>query len=653
MRLRGLAALALVSIVACGDSATGGGFLNPTQLSLVAGSGQTGTVGVAFAAPLVAEVRANDSTIIPAFRVDFRISSGSATLNPPSTVTDANGHATTVVTPTAPGTIVVSATVFSSSLTDDFLLSAVGPASDPCAGPVTGLAIAQIDKTLGGSGLCLGGGLSGADYAIVAFNSDTILGASATVRLTGTGLAAPPASSVPAALSVPARGAVRSAPRAGPSADRSAFWQRADAARRWADARSRFSAVVLDTVGQRRLINVNFADDCANPIMRVGRVVAVSPASIVVVDSLAPAGSVPAPTIQALSAAFDSLAEPAVRLNFREPFDVDSNGKRTVLFITPAVNALPAMPGFLAPDVVFRSRDLYPKVAGDSLPPPCVVTNAAELLYVALPDSAGTIGAPRTSTQLVHRWPRVLAHEYQHLVNASRRLYVVRASALESPWLDEALSQAAEELVFLRMASRNSRENLGAFELQLTNETMHALDVAQQVNIDNARAFLANPGAVSLLDAVTNPASRGAAWMLVRYLVDHAPPPDYNSWTALGSTAHTGLTSLRLIFGPSLPIQIRGWATSIYTDDLFATEPALQEPTWSFRSVYPDLYQIPFPLATVPLISGVATDATISSLSAAYFRLSVPAGATASVTWSAATAGPIAPTVRWTLVRTR
>jgi hypothetical protein len=640
--------------MACGNETTGGGvWLSPTQFTLLSGSGQTGPVGIALAAPLVAEVRATDSTVIPGFRVDFRVSSGSATLDPSTTHTDGLGRASTLVTPTAPGNIVVSATVYSSSLTDDFLLSASGTSPDPCiAGELTPV-IAQVVKTLGGSGVCLGGDANGADYTLIAFNADTSVANSAEIRVTGNGLGPPPAGAVVAAAAAHRQPqAPRTMSVAPAAANPAGLAVRMDAARRWRDATSRRSSIVADSVGQRRLVNVNFANDCAAPVMRVGRVAAVSGTSVLVVDSLAPPGALSAADLNWLQSVFDSLSEPSVRLNFREPFDMDSN-TATVLFLTGAVNALSAPPAFGAPDVVFRSRDLFPLAAGDSLPAPCAASNAAELLYLAIPDPTGSLGPPRTVTELRTRWPRILAHEYQHLVNASRRLYVVGATTFEAPWLDEALSQVAEELVFLRMASRNTRENFGALDLGLTVQSLDAIAVAQQVNLDNYRAYLTNVSATSPLSSVTNPAGRGAAWALLRYLVGHAPPPDYNSLTALGSSRRAGLDNLRSVFGPTLPLQIRNWTTAAFTDDLFATEPALQEPTWSFRSVYPDLQGTPFPLATTPLVSAVPSNVTIAALTAAYFRLSVPAGGQSSLTWGAPTAGPIAPTVRWTLVRTR
>ena len=54
----------------------------------------------------------------------------------------------------------------------------------------------------------------------------------------------------------------------------------------------------------------------------------------------------------------------------------------------------------------------------------------------------------------------VIAHEFQHLINAGRRMYVNNALDFEDTWLDEGLAHVAEELLFYREAGLRPKGNI-------------------------------------------------------------------------------------------------------------------------------------------------------------------------------------------------
>jgi hypothetical protein len=623
-----------VALFACSDPVAG--FLSPTQLEAVSGSGQVGATGTPFPMPLVVEVRANDSLIIVGSRVDFRVSAGSAKLSASTVHTDATGRASVTVTPTAPGTIEVSATVFSSSLTVEYLLSASGAPSSPCATGATSLAVAQVRVPIGGDGLCIQGGAADADYVLMAFNADTAAAGSTTVRLTGNGLATTAggggAVAPTSANDIPSSPSSRSHARLLSSA---------------------LAAPPRDTVGQRRVINANLVDSCTNPQTRVGRVVRVSSLSTIIVDSLVPSGALADAHYEYLAAVFDTLVDPSITLNVLTSFDMDATG-RVTLFITPAVNTMPASPGLPPANVVFRRRDVLLPLPNGLTGVFCATSNAAEIFYLAVPDSAGAFGAPRQLQQLVTRdWLRGIAHEHMRLVNATRRLYIAATTDPETAWLDEGLGQIGEELLFYRMGARDSRQNLGRIDLTLNAEGEEAVATAQQANFDNYRAYLTNSNQVSPLAAHASAAARGAAWSLLRYLVDRRGGIDYEAWTRIVNSPHTGLRNLQHVFGPDALGQIRDWAISTFTDDLFATSPRYEQLSWNWRSIYQGTIGSAYPLRTVPVTSSATVDETIAPLTATWFRFTVPAGAPASVAWASNVPGPISPLVRFALVRTR
>jgi uncharacterized protein (TIGR03437 family) len=81
-----------------------------STVALVSGSGQTGFINAAFPQPVVFQVRDAQGNPIPGITVTFNIVSGSASLNPATLTTDAQGRvATTVTAGATAGSITISA----------------------------------------------------------------------------------------------------------------------------------------------------------------------------------------------------------------------------------------------------------------------------------------------------------------------------------------------------------------------------------------------------------------------------------------------------------------------------------------------------------------------------------------------------------------
>ena len=104
----------------------------------------------------------------------------------------------------------------------------------------------------------------------------------------------------------------------------------------------------------------------------------------------------------------------------------------------------------------FYGRDLFPLQAGNGFPA-CAGSNYAEMFYMLAPDPAGPVNGNARSTAYVRNSTLgVVGHEFQHLISASRRLYVVQGVGgtdwSEDAWLNEGLSHIAEELLFYHRA---------------------------------------------------------------------------------------------------------------------------------------------------------------------------------------------------------
>src|SRR5205807_1886684 len=111
----------------------------------------------------------------------------------------------------------------------------------------------------------------------------------------------------------------------------------------------------------------------------------------------------------------------------------------------------------------------------------------------------------------------VLAHELQHIINSSRRLYVTTAIAFEDKWLDESLAHVAEELLFYKDGGLTSRMNLDAPILRSTQRINSAFNVDMSGNTTRYRIYLQSPSLNSPYAANDSLATRGGGWSFVRY----------------------------------------------------------------------------------------------------------------------------------------
>lgn len=621
---RVMALVIVIAAAACDEGVAGD---SPAQLRMISGTGQSGVVGTKLAQPLVVEVRGFDTLPLPGVRVDFRVSSGLGAVSPASAVTDAAGRASTELTIGARGITRVTAAVFSSSMSVSFLATAGGGGTSLTCQPSVARSFvpAQIEAGLGGDGICLSGGGGGATYVLVGSNSDTLVGSGAAVRLDVSGNVLP--------------AVINAASSRDSTESRSAFTELSGIPRSPANVTTSYAP------GDVRLFNVNLADNCAAAVMRPARIVAVTATAIVAADTTNPAAGWTDDELRDFAIRFDTLYNPTDTLNFRAPADVDANGRILFLFTRAVNEAAPVATSHST--VAFRRWDLFPQQTTPLLPSACATSNQGELLYVAVPGVSG-----RTKTQLQAELPRATVHAYQHLINASRRLHVNSTARVEEPWLDEALSSIAEELLFYAGASSASRRNLAAFDLALRAENVASFQAHQRSNVEDYAAFLQSPGTVTPAFVTDSRAARGAGWSLLRYLADRRGGPDFVTWTQLVNSREAGMRNLLDVFGHQLPDMLRDWALSVLVDDLFSAPEAFRQPSWNLRSIYSALGHTSFPLNIASLSAGSST-VTILSAGAAYFSIRVPAGGTVGVTWSASGGGPPPALVQWSIVRTQ
>ncbi len=418
-------------------------------------------------------------------------------------------------------------------------------------------------------------------------------------------------------------------------------------------------------VGDILKLNANPSSGCSNPDTRTGRVAAVGTNSIIVSDTANPTGGYTDAEYATVAATWDTLVFPMDTTAFGAPTNISGYGK-VILFYSSAVNALtPANAGYVIGGFFFQ-RDLYPKVARSGLQA-CPASNEAEMFYLLVPDPNGTVnGNKRTKDNVTRLNLSTTAHEFQHLINSSRRLYVnVGAASTEETWLDEGLAHTAEELLYFRISGFSSRQNLTLQDVSSTPTRADAFSNYASQNFARFYSFLINPEINSPYAPNDSLATRGATWNFLRFAAGRqGASGEAPFYRALVNSKTTGVANLSNVLpGGQFGDYLRDWAVSVMADDYSAAETAALDsryvlPAWNFRSIYPGLRFSGgtalgvYPIATRSLQNNVTQRITLAGGTSSYVRFGIASGASALLTLSSN--GSALPSVmRYSVVRLR
>ena len=425
-----------------------------------------------------------------------------------------------------------------------------------------------------------------------------------------------------------------------------------------------FSTIPADvTVGAHVRLNVS-EFSCDKAVMRGFRVAHVSQQAIILADTLNPANGFTDADYQRFGQRFDDLVYPLDVDNFDAPSDLDNNGKVAVLFtkyvneMTPA-NSSSFVGGF------FHPRDLFPKEAANGLQA-CAGSNEGEMFYMLVPDPTGVVNGNKYTLGFVDTLTTgVLAHEFQHLINAGRRIYVnTSAEEFEETWLNEGLSHIAEELLYYRESGMQPRQRLTDALIRQTAAKYAFWRADASSNFSRLFEYIENPEAASPIDAVNDELStRGAAWSFLRYSVDRAFTTDVGVWKRFTNSVRTGLWTVSEGLQTDPRPYVADFALANYLSDLgINDDPRFVHKSWNYRDIFSNTFGsrtggVFTPLGYYPIkLAGLSDAAQGSSHvrggSASYHRVSVPADREALLTFGSGQ-GPASPSLVFSVVRTK
>jgi hypothetical protein len=418
----------------------------------------------------------------------------------------------------------------------------------------------------------------------------------------------------------------------------------------------------VPTVGSLIELNTHSQEPCDEAIHRTGRVAAVSSRAIVVADTLNPAGGFDDHDYARFAAAFDTLVAPLAEGAFGEASNVAGHG-RTILFFTQEVNRLSAPGSGTVILGFFFARDLFPTEPNGHLQG-CRYSNEAEILYLLVPDPDGTIHGNRRSRSFVdRRVPSTLVHEYQHLINAARRLHVVRTSTpFEETWLNEGLSHIAEELLFFRAAGLEPGNDLAIEDLRAGGDrVMDAINDHHLANVLRFRHYLRAPASNSPYDTGALLPTRGAAWHFLRYALDRRGGAPQEVLRPLVDGPGIGVANLASALGGEATLHewLADWSVALYADSrVEGLAERHRDRSWNHASIFRALDEqennssSSYPLEPLMLRVDGPVDRRIMGGGSDYIRFGIAAGDSASVQLTTGGGFPPA-SLRATLLRIR
>lgn len=540
------------------------------------------------------------------------------------------------ITSKASGVVQITASSEGKSGSAQLTVTAPQPS---CSAPLLTLGVGEI-RTLAPSeksAFCLTAGTS-SEYVMIPFNNSPVAASTVSLRVSGTNTSAPSAvvghNQLSALLS---RSMFTTAPQAqsGELEFREREYRELTpilTALRTSNLRASRQILpafitgvpATPAVGAVFPMNASLSGSlCSAKQLHGARVITVLPHVIVMSDTQSPTGGYTDAEMTAFGSSFEGVGYPLDTLNFGRPTDVDQNG-RIVIFFTPGVNLIPGAPGAFVAGL-FGQRDLFSAAS-------CAGSNEGEMFYMPVPDPNKVInGSYADKSFLATTVVATLAHEFQHLINASRRIYVNNASAFEEVWLNEGLSHIAEELLYYQSTGNSPRRNIGLSTVQSSQSQLDAFIAYQLGNVGNVGRYMLAPENNSPYAQNDNLETRGPTWELLRYAADRKGGTERNTWFNLVNSTTAGQANFNGVFGDIVSMT-RDWAVAQFADDIgFQVAAIYTNPSWNFRTLLPPINNGNFPLTTRTLL-GSPIDLTLIGGAPSYVRFQITGGATAGVT---------------------
>jgi hypothetical protein len=344
--------------------------------------------------------------------------------------------------------------------------------------------------------------------------------------------------------------------------------------------------------------------------------------------------------LQAASDTFDLFIYDVDTTYFGPPSDLDAN-QRVVIVLSIEVNKLADgnVAGFVT------SADLFPRLQ-------CPSSDTAEVFYSHVPDPANSAGTrERTKDGVLDQMPALIAHEFTHIIQFSRRIIELQANFIPDTWELEGAAVLAEEVVAHSILGNSVGRDLGAstaFGGQ-GNDWYNFLfaRLARYYGWDPPDGK--NPNAPELCTLfgnfdINDPGDTacepfwfyGASWSFQRQILDRFGPSQPNGETDLSrgwldaNPELDGVDNVEQLVGVGFDTLFANWAAMHWVDGrIGGVDPDLEMTSWDLFDVYGAV-----------TTQGVRLEPLERPFAAFSSSRSVRAGSTAYTRLSAASARP-------------
>lgn len=295
--------------------------------------------------------------------------------------------------------------------------------------------------------------------------------------------------------------------------------------------------------------------------------------------------------IQAYSDTFDVHIYARDTLYFGTPSDIDANA-RVEIVLSIEVNKFPqGVAGF-----VF-SGDLFSRSV-------CASSDSSEVFYGHVPDPSNTAGTgARSKASIVNQMPSLIAHEFTHNIQQSRRIVVLGGSATMASWEAEGQAMLAQEVVghsVLGNAAGQNYTSTTALQGQGNRWYGQAFRLLADYygQISTGKAVGAPElctlfGTTSLSTACDPFHFYGASWAFQRYVADRFGPTYSGGETQLHRDLVSkfpntqGSANWESVLGVSFDSVHARWAGMLYGDDRVTGLAApVAMPSWNMFEIF-------------------------------------------------------------------
>jgi IPT/TIG domain-containing protein len=388
------------------------------------------------------------------------------------------------------------------------------------------------------------------------------------------------------------------------------------------------------------------------------------------VDVSNPQPGYSAPQLQSMADLFESDIRQADENMFGVPGDKDGNG-RVAIVITERVNSNNGTQGGTVGFV--NICDGFDRDGG-----PFPATNEGEFFYAVSPDEANEHGQKMSIDFLLDFMPLLLAHEYAHVIQFSRRFADQAGQAtitVMDPFEAEGQGTLAEEIVGHSVLGNAPLQNYGG---DLAWDFDDVLPFAWYGNPFSDLAFYygANTATKSRVagapeectwtqDQPSDPdpcLSRaswyGVTWSFFRWAADQIALEGGDAAALQKSIIDSrldGFDNLRAAFASLGPLEdlLAEWAASLYTDERIAgaPNPRLTFPSWDLVDVGAQVASWTRLEPRARAFIGFTDNVTIRSPSMAYWLITGSANPAMTLSASSTTGGDLPDHIQMWVVR--